>query len=388
MIVIEDEKNCCGCEACASVCPQKCISMQENGEGFLYPHVEEKECIQCHLCEKTCPVIHPLASHIPQAVFAAVHMDSHIQIGSSSGGVFMALAELVIAKGGVVFGARFNKNWEVEHGYALSREELLAFQGSKYVQSRIGDSYRVAESYLKDDRWVLFSGSPCQIAGLHAYLRRSYDRLLTVDVVCHGVPSPLVWRRYLNQVVPESNIHNVKRITFRDKSNGWRNYSFCIYMESNAIDSEKPFLKEPYRKNAFMRGFLNNFYLRSSCYDCPMRNGRSGSDITLGDYLGIEKQYPEFYDEHGVSLVVIHSEKGNAWYQQCHLRQITTDYAQATISNSCLVKSVEDSPYRKIFWRFFHQKDVEYAVNRTYWLKKCPNLKRFCGKVKTKIFAK
>ncbi len=201
MIELKRKEDCVGCWACAQRCPKECISMHEDSEGFLYPEVDASLCIDCHLCEKVCPVIHPGGERRPLASYAAVNRDERVRQSSSSGGVFTALAEKVIARGGVVFGARFDEKWEVVHGWTDSVEGLAGFRGSKYVQSRMGSCFREAESFLKSGREVLFSGTPCQVSGLRLFLRKEYAGLLTVDFICHGVPSPGVWRNYLKEEV-------------------------------------------------------------------------------------------------------------------------------------------------------------------------------------------
>ena len=198
MIDIKEKNNCCGCSACVQICPKQCISMAADNEGFLYPQVNSAICIDCGLCEKVCPVINQSAPREPLVVYAAKNNNEDIRLKSSSGGIFTLLAEKVIEEGGVVFGAKFDADWNVVHDYTETIEGLAAFRGSKYVQSIIGDNFKTAKQFLNNGRKVLFSGTPCQIAGLKKYLRKEYDNLLTVDVVCHGVPSPMVWRDYLD----------------------------------------------------------------------------------------------------------------------------------------------------------------------------------------------
>ena len=201
MIHIESKELCCGCNACFQVCPKHCISMNEDKEGFLYPCVDVNICIDCHLCEKVCPVINQKEHHTPVGVYAAKNKDEEARMKSSSGGVFILLAEKILSEKGVVFGARFDQNWEVVHDFAEDLKGVVEFQGSKYVQSRVGDSYKNAEEFLKQGKRVLFTGTPCQVAGLRLFLRKEYENLLTVDFVCHGVPSPKVWRMYLKEIL-------------------------------------------------------------------------------------------------------------------------------------------------------------------------------------------
>ncbi len=199
MIHIKKKGDCYGCSACVQKCPKQCISLVEDGEGFLYPKVDTVGCIDCGLCEKVCPWINRPEKFPPKEVLAVKNRNETERMASSSGGVFIALAREVIGRGGVVFGAVFDEKWEVKHACAETLEDVRPMMGSKYVQSRIGDSYCQAERFLKAGRKVLFTGSPCQVAGLHAYLRKDYTNLLSVDFLCHGVPSPGVWRQYLGE---------------------------------------------------------------------------------------------------------------------------------------------------------------------------------------------
>ncbi len=198
MIEIREERDCVGCEGCVQACPVKCISKRKDTLGFVYPVVDKEKCIDCHLCEKVCPVINQNTVRRPLQVFAAKNRDEEVRLKSSSGGVFTALAAWIIEEGGVVFGARFDKDFKVIHDYTESVEGLKAFQGSKYVQSEIGETFKEAAQFLKEGRKVMFTGTPCQIAALRLFLRKDYgDQLITVDVVCHGAPGPAVWQTYL-----------------------------------------------------------------------------------------------------------------------------------------------------------------------------------------------
>ena len=251
MIQIKDKSACCGCAACVQICPKQCISLKEDKEGFLYPTVNRNLCIECGKCETVCPKLHSFEAHEPLKVFAAQHFDESARAASSSGGIFTLLADAVINEGGVVFGARFDSDWSAIHDFTETHEGLQAFRGSKYLQSRIRNTYQQAEKFLKSGRQVLFTGTPCQIAGLKKYLRTDYDNLLAVDFVCHGVPSPLVWKKYLeetiacqcekksvllhsNPLISErgsiAHIHKRKidTISFRNKDLGWKKYSFAL----------------------------------------------------------------------------------------------------------------------------------------------------------------
>ena len=208
MIDIIDKTLCCGCAACVQRCPKQCITLHEDHEGFLYPKVDTETCIDCGLCEKVCPILNEGNKREPLKVYAAINKDEKIRLESSSGGIFTMLAEQTIGEGGVVFGARFDENWQVRLDYTETIEGIAAFRGSKYVQARTENIYQQAEKFLKEGRKVLFTGTPCQIAGLKKFLRKEYANLLAVDFVCHGVPSPKVWAKYLQELLASKGDKN------------------------------------------------------------------------------------------------------------------------------------------------------------------------------------
>lgn len=334
MIKVKDKSACCGCVACVQICPKQCISLDEDKEGFLYPTVNRNLCIECGKCEAVCIELHSFEVREPLKVFAAQHFDESVRAASSSGGIFTLLAETIINDGGVVFGARFDSDWSVVHDFTETHEGLQAFRGSKYLQSRIGNTYRQAEKFLKAGRKVLFSGTPCQIAGLKRYLHKDYENLLAVDFVCHGVPSPLVWKKYLEETIARQCEKNsvllhfnplisergsmagirkrkIDTICFRNKNLGWKKYSFALTLSEVTTDGEKNtvLLSTIFPENEYMQAFLADFSLRPSCYACPAKGGKSGSDLTIGDFWGIEKIAPEIDDDKGCSLVIVHTDK-------------------------------------------------------------------------------
>jgi coenzyme F420-reducing hydrogenase beta subunit len=334
--------------------------MYEDEEGFLYPVVDIKTCTDCGLCEKVCPVINYKVGKKPNLVYAAKSHDEQIRMESSSGGVFTLLAEQIIKDGGIVFGARFNENWEVIHDYTETIEGLSAFRGSKYVQSRIGKTYSQAKQFLKAGRKVLFSGTPCQIAGLKLFLRKEYDKLLTVDFVCHGVPSPMIWIKYLSYLADNQSLAMwIENINFRSKTNGWKNYNFVLYPKN----SEQKFV-EPLHKNLFMKGFLSDLYLRPSCHRCPTKSLSSGSDITLGDFWGIQNVLPNFDDDKGVSLVMINSEKGKSAFNSIDVVRQETAYKSAVQYNPAIEISMKPSEKRSEFFRFLSNENLNSLILR------------------------
>ena len=367
MIQIENKQLCVGCNACTQICPKRCITMIEDVEGFLYPEVDVVHCIDCGRCEQVCPVINQEDTRVPQAVYAAKNTNETIRKESSSGGVFTLLAEQVIDQGGVVFGAGFNSNWEVVHSYTETLIGLQHFRGSKYVQSVVGESFKQVAQFLKKERKVLFSGTPCQVAGLKQYLgKKSNSNLFTVDFICHGVPSPKVFRLYLDEFVYQKEIDrekialfplfkkgSIKDIQFRNKTFGWKNYSFVLSLADNvAAAKTKVLLAELSSKNTFMRGFLKDLYLRPSCHACPSKCFKSGSDITIGDFWGIENHYPAFDDDKGCSLVLIHSMQGVVCYSAIEKSNVSmqVEYATALAGNPSMVHSSKEHPMRTQFF--------------------------------------
>ena len=342
MIEIKDKKDCCGCHACQQTCPHGCITMQVDQKGFLYPVVDKLNCIECGRCEKVCPVINLHEESTPIQIRTFVHPDENIRSNSSSGGFFSMLATYVLERGGVVFGARFDERWNVVHDYIQTEEQLPLLQGSKYLQSVIGDSYVKAEKFLKEGILVLFTGTSCQIAGLKTYLRKEYELLLTMDVICHGVPSPIVWNSYLQLIT--ANESGIQAISFRDKTTGWKNYSFALRKQDDSL------FTEPFTQNLYMKGFLNNFFLRPSCYNCPAKKGKANSDFTVGDFWGIDKILSELDDDKGVSVVLINSKKGDVLYKEYGLNGKNVMDSDILINNRCVENSTEKDWYSDFFW--------------------------------------
>lgn len=337
MIGIIEKHNCCGCSACVQICPKQCISFNEDERGFRYPLVNKELCIDCHLCEKVCPSLNQKNPINPLRIYAAVNPSEKIRRESSSGGIFTMVAEDVIAQGGVVFGARFDDDWEVIHDYAETSDGLDAFRKSKYLQSQIKETYRQTSDFLKTGRKVLFTGTQCQVAGLKHYLGKEYDNLVTIEILCHGVPSPLVWRNYLEEAVYQKHLvggdvkakPEISGVSFRDKSDGWRDFALVVHGKTASKTDQKTepkaFIAEHATKNKYMSAFLNNLILRPSCFQCPAKGCRSRADISIGDFWTINQYCPHFNDDKGVSIVYINSEKGVSVFQQINCEKIELD---------------------------------------------------------------
>lgn len=302
MITIKDKTLCCGCTACVNACPMQCIVMRrDRDEGFDYPVANPDICIGCGKCETVCPVLEPAEPSKPLAAYA-VRCEAYMA-GSSSGGVFPSLAETVIDEGGVVFGAVMEPDMTVGHAEAETMDEVQRMRGSKYVQSDLYSVFYDIREYLESGRKVLFTGTPCQVAGLHKYLGEASDGLVTVDVACHGVPGPGLWEMYVKALGKRAG-SDVTAVDFRDKSKGWRRYGF----NASYASGTGAYLRAA--DDPYMALFMQDMTLRPSCYSCPARNGRSCSDITLSDLWNVARTAPEMNDDKGVSGVLVNSPAG------------------------------------------------------------------------------
>ena len=339
LISIIDKQKCSGCGACYSVCPVKAIKMQEDKEGFLYP-VVKANCIKCGKCLKICQCNNPYQTMEPIHSWAIKAIDDKIRAKSSSGGVFSLLAQYVIDNGGHVCGAAFRSDClSVHHIF----DDIDKMRGSKYIQSNIGDSFLRAKGILDSGKPLLFSGVPCQIAGLKHYLEKDYDNLFCVQVICHGVPSEMVWRKY---IAYESRGKTVSHIDFRDKRNGWQDYGVSLNVGK----------KERYSGidiNPYMLFFLRNYSLRPSCFECNAKNNCAHADITIGDFWGIEQVLPDWADNKGVSLVACHSPRGELLINMIssYIERKVVDFDKAIQKNPAYSASVEKPQLRDSFFK-------------------------------------
>ncbi len=346
--------NCCGCTACASACVKNCIEMRPNAEGFLYPVLDEARCIDCGLCEASCP-IGKAAAHGTPLAFGAVSKDSDVRGVSSSGGVFSLLADAVISKGGAVFGAAFDSEFNVIHIKAEAPDEVARIRTSKYVQSNIGNSYGEAKAILDVGRYVLFTGTACQIAGLKSYLRRDYEKLYTQDVFCLGVPSPEVWRAYINE---KSAGKNAVSVSFRHKLEDTYALRFSFDDGSEIIERSTDCL--------YTKAFVGKLSLRESCYDCAFKGLSRASDITLADFWGVGKLCPELDDGKGVSLVLLHSDKGVALFESIKdsLKYKKVDVFPAVEENPMAVHSAHRDKARDVFMASYKRQGLAKAYDK------------------------
>lgn len=385
MIKIDDKSKCCGCSACANVCPKKCIAMLSDEKGFLYPSVNESKCVNCGLCNKICPILNPKSNIEEKRAYAAYNTNNETRKVSSSGGIFGCIANEILNRLGVVFGAAYADNFKsIKHIGVENKEDLPKLYGSKYLQSEIGDSYKSAEAYLKTGREVLFVGTSCQIAGLKAYLRKDYENLLTVDVICHGTPSPRVWKDYADEKEDEFQ-SKIVAADFRNKRFGW-DKSVLLLLFAN----EKEYCALG-SKDEYIKGFLMNLYLRESCYKCICKGNNVLSDISLGDFWGIESILPNFSDNKGASAVILNTDKGKAFFEKIKSDLVIekVNYSDVLKGNPALVSPVVKPDKSEKFWRLYHKKGLVKAYKvclKDTIIRKCYRFaRRVCGKIKTTI---
>lgn len=353
------EKNkCSGCGACANICPKKAIKLIEDNEGFKHPEIDQDKCINCGLCKKTCPVLNTKENSSLNKCYVAYNKNDEVKKTSSSGGIFDVIARKILDDNGIVIGAAFNDDMELNHIAIEKIDDLEKLKGSKYLQSNIGNMF----SYVKekiDDKKILFVGTPCQVAGLHAYLKKDYNNLICIDLFCHGVPSPKLFNKYIKEL-EDSNNSRVVKYNFRDKKTGWDTYSNTYKLEN---DKE---ISQLQKDNNYMKLFLSDIALRESCYNCNFKLGNKYSDITLGDFWGVQKYYPEMYNKQGVSAIIVNTEKGqkifkdisdNICYKECKLEEIVS-------GNPSLAKSGKTPKSRNEFFSELDSKDIEYLTKK------------------------
>lgn len=363
-----DMEKCTGCAACMNSCPVSAIEMKENKEGFLMPYIDQESCIHCSICDKICPILTVKRKEKKGIQIYAACAEDPIRMSSSSGGIFTLLANEILEEGGVVCGASYTKDFlGVEHILIEKQEDLAFLQGSKYVQSAIHLIYQKIKKVLEAKRKVLFSGTPCQVAGLKQYLGKSYENLFTIDLICHGVPSPKAYRRFLQSSLEAAgNVSGkIAEVNFRKKSEwGW-NSSVYIRLENGFVYSKSR------NQTCWYQSFLNILNCRKSCGDCQFNKIPRIGEITLGDFWGLPQ---EENDGKGTSIVAINDEKGRElWDRILHQlsRMQEIDLETAQINNWNLVGSSRSHRYRDRFFDLLdkdqdYEKVTDYALNRKF----------------------
>ena len=314
MTEVSPHDKCTGCSACAAICPKQAITLAPDEWGFPRVQIDQSLCIDCGACVKVCPALQEPRRRQrldEEAFYAAYHRDELVRSSSSSGGAFTALAEAVLRNHGAVCGAALSKkDWLVRHVVIERREELEKLRGSKYAQSRVGDVFSQVKQRLQSGQTVLFSGTPCQVAGLHLFLKREYEHLITVDIVCHGVPAPGIFVDYVGYMEGQ---YGAKMLDydFRDKHWSWFRFNMKATFDNGRVYYGK------WEEDKFFRGFLGDYYLREACYSCPYSKNLRYSDITLSDFWGYNRKHGGFKnDDKGISMVMLNTRSGQALFQQ------------------------------------------------------------------------
>ncbi len=370
---------CTGCTACFNICPNNAISMLTDEQGFSFPQIDEKKCVKCGLCVNICPVKNTSKNETKNMCYAAYNNDIEIRKNSSSGGVFYSLAKEILDQSGIVIGATFDNQLHLVHKVIYDYKEISLLMGSKYIQSDLNDIFKYIQSVI-EDKMVLFVGTPCQVAGLRAFLKKDYEKLICIDLICHGVPSPKLFSKYINEIAKRNNA-KVINYNFRDKCSGWENYS-------NTVSFENDKFTQLHKNNAFMKLFLSDSALRESCYNCKFKLENKYSDITLGDFWGVSKIHYDMYNSQGVSAVILNTEKGveifekikkEFKFKQCCLDDIVS-------CNPALKTSMIRPKKRDEFFFDMENFSIDELVKK--YEKKVNFLKKVLNKIKSIIYKK
>lgn len=367
-----DKKSCSGCTACICACPKQCITLNPDEEGFFYPEIDTSECVECGLCEKICPFDKPKYENTEvQEVYACYVKDVSERQKSTSGGVFYAISKWVIDNGGIVYGAAFDCNFKLRHIGVDNMQDLEQLRGSKYLQSYLGNVFQEIKCQLSSGRWVYFVGCGCQVAGLNAFLRKKYETLITSDLVCHGVPSQLMFDYHLDYLRRKEN-GEITSYSFRDLK-GWgvcETYSYNSQTRGKGTRCYPTYYLSPY-----LYSFMWAYNYRYSCYDCKFSQIPRQGDVTLADYWGIAKYFPELDRSKGVSLILVNTLQGSKiWsFIEKTLEYRKSNVSDAAAENGNLVHKTVMPPIRPKCYQMIRERgydDVakkEFRING-YWM--------------------
>lgn len=370
------KKKCIGCTACESVCPKKCIKMKKDCYGFAYPEISQQiSCAECGACEKVCPVLKDVAiKNVLPEVYAALSLDEKVRMESSSGGIFTELARRIIYQNGVVYGAAYNECFEVYHYCVDGKEDLHKIRGAKYAESNLGNSFIDILERLQQGQLVLFSGTPCQVAGLKSFVKKDFANLFCIDFVCHGIPSPMAWKSYVEYRAKEDTDGEFPyHINMRSKNTGWSKYQYSNVFEYKSGKQHSVLSSQ----SLFMKLFVENYISRPSCEECKFKGYNRISDITLGDFWGIWDIEPEMDDNKGTSVVLVHSDKGRLLWKEIdsQIRCKEVSLKQASQQNLSMLMPFESKLKRNF---------VLEKIKKGY-IESCVEL---FGEPKTSIFTK
>lgn len=372
MINITKKENCCGCTACASICPKAAIKLVQDEEGFSYPNVDKSKCVECGMCEKVCPFMSEGERNKPKKIYAAKHRDKKILLKSTSGGVFTALSDYVLDNGGVVYGAIFNDEFEVVHGRATNKKERDKMRGSKYVQSDITGIYSCVKEDLKSGKIVLFTGTPCQADGLKRYLNGKFEKLIICDLICFGVPSPRIWRSYVD-FISTINKSKLKEHYFRSYEKTWFEHIALSVFENGKKYQDKGY------SNIFTQIYYSKLANRPSCHKCPYTAVSRVSDITIGDCRGIDKVIPTLECDDGVSLVFVNTSYGENLYERVLNNLDSIEIELDTVMQPPLRSPAKANKKREAFFEVYSQKGFKKTLD--WYFGKFYVIKQFVKKI-------
>lgn len=359
MIKIIEKEDCSGCAACYSVCAHQAINMELDNEGFEYSVVNQEKCVDCGLCQKVCPVIQYVnnatkrrTNNDSQIGFVARNKNYDQRLISSSGSIFPPIAEWIIEQGGIVVGIGYDEDFNAVHKIIDRKEDIKVLQGSKYLQCKADNvTFKHIKTELINGRMVLYSGMACQVEGLKSYLRNDYPNLYTIDLICMGIPSYMVWQKYLKAYFEGENI---KSVNFKEKSVGWDTFTF-------RIDTDKRTFKERGMQNLYLRSMFLSWNMRPSCFNCPFKHAERFSDFTLADAWGVSKTVPEINDNKGLSSVIVHSSKGlilwNTISERIDCVEVSID--EIAKGNNNLISNKPQTGDRRLFYNTLEDNPIK-----------------------------
>ena len=353
-----DKNFCCGCAACANICAHNAITMTEDNRGFILPSIDESKCVDCGLCTKVCDFKKgKLTDNNTLHAYSLIHNDKITVKNSTSGGAFTALSDVILEEGGVVVGAVMEDDFTIHHILTNNPEMRNKMRGSKYVQSAMENIYVAIKQALKDGKKVIFTGTPCQCAGVKSFFGDKYENLIIVDFLCHGVPNNKMFKEHINYLEKQYG-KKIVGYTFRDKRYGWNSYN----NNNNNADGT---IGTRLINQAYYNFFLSNLSLRDSCFNCKYRSLHKPSDITIADFWGIEKLIGK-KNHTGVSMVLTHSGKGEALVQKSSSRCEVCEYPFEKIAYRISLKPAPRHKNEAAFWRTYEVGNYPAVIKKFF----------------------
>lgn len=364
MITLNEKSKCCGCSACEAVCPKHCITMESDIEGFSYPVIDQTDCVNCGLCEKSCPILNLRDETVmPQEAYVVQNRNEIVLAESTAGGAFTEIARYVLNNVGIVFGAVMDETLKVQHRWVDSEDDLRLFRNSKYVQSLVGgDTLNDVKSFLRQGKLVCFSGTPCQVEGLKRFLGKNYDNLITVDVVCRAVPSPMIFSKYIE--LQEKRLGSkIRFVRFRDKHYGYKYSTMNLTTDNNQVDYHQGVESDPW-----LRAFFSGICLRPSCYECQFKKRYRISDFTMWDCFAVGRYSKKLDNDKGATRLMIHTKKGVEIFDEISSKFVYEKVEPEKIIEGTaeMLSSVEYNPKREAFMKDATKLDSEALFQKYF----------------------